>query len=123
MAKETFVSEPPVHILSVVATIVIDYIWFVPELLQSFADNLGVAVVFVMLISALILGGICFLAVLLVQINVAHDTFGPAIAKAIVMSLIAAIPLPVSSTVVGVIILSWTGVHLTEAQVRKYLAK
>jgi hypothetical protein len=118
MTKKTTVPEPPVHLLSTIVTLVLDYMWAVPEfgILALRSSRITAPV---MIILMLALGVICFFAVFLVQYFVAHDTFGPAFAKAFVMSVVAAVPYPVISTVIGIVLLGWAGVHFSETQIRK----
>lgn len=120
MAKKTVVPDPPVHLLSTIVTLVLDYIWSVPEvgILALRSSRIVTPGLIILMLS---LGMVCFFAVFLVQIYAAHDKFGPALAKAVVMSIIAAVPYFVTGTIVGIILLGWAGIHFTEAQIKKLL--
>jgi len=54
---------------------------------------------------------VCTVATTLVQRYLAKDEWGPAIAKGLVMGIVAGVPFQVTGTVVGVPLLAWAGLH------------
>lgn len=104
-----------IHPLSAILVIVLDIVWTVPE---GGAASSVIGLVTVPVLIA-ILAAICFIGVFLVQKFTANDSTGSAAAKAFVMSIIAAIPFPVSGTAVGSLLLLWAGV----SAVQKFLPR
>ena len=96
----------PIHPISAMLVIVLDYLWTIPE---EGAVLSGVALVSTPFLIAII-ASICFVGVFLVQRFTANDTVGSSLAKAFVMSVVAAVPLPITGTIVGVPLLAWAGV-------------
>lgn len=100
------VSEPPVHYLSALVTIILDWLWGVPELTAE-ASVVGLVSVPLFMLAT---GGTCFIAVTMIQHFVAGDGWGKSIAKGLVMGIIAGIPIMVAGTAVGGILVGWAGV-------------
>ncbi len=101
ITKRSPVPAAPVHPLAALATLVLDNVFGVVEL----ADPL------LLLVTGLTVGTICTVAVTMVQRYMAKDEWGPAIAKGLVMGIIAGVPFQVSGTVAGGLLLGWAGMH------------
>ena len=91
----------PVHPLAALATLVLDNVFGVIEI----ADPL------LLLFTGLAVGTICTVTVSFVQRYMAKDEWGPAIAKGLVMGVIAGVPFQVTGTAAGGILLAWAGMH------------
>jgi hypothetical protein len=91
----------PVHPLAALATIVLDNVFGVIELVDPLT----------ILLTSLTVGVVCTVATTLVQRYLAKDEWGPAIAKGLVMGIVAGVPFQVTGTVVGVPLLAWAGLH------------
>jgi len=94
------VSAPPIHPLAALVTIVLDGIFAIPEL-----DFLIIPIV------SPIVGVLGFAATTLVQRFLAKDEWGAAVAKGLVLGIVAGVPYPVVGTAVGVPLLVWAGLH------------
>ncbi len=91
----------PVHPLSALVTVILDNLFNLPELA-------GPEVWF---ITAPIVGGLCLLTTTFVQRYLAKDEWGPAVAKGLVMGIIAGVPFSVTGTAAGGLFLAWAGLH------------
>jgi Na+-driven multidrug efflux pump len=91
----------PIHPLSALATLVLDNMFGVVEI----ADPLLV------LLTSLTVGVVNTAAVTLVQRYLAKEEWGPALAKGLVMGIIAGVPFQVTGTAVGGLLLAWAGMH------------
>jgi hypothetical protein len=91
----------PVHPLAALATIVLDNLFTLPELAGPETWIFTIPLV----------GGVSFLATTLVQRYLAKDGWGEAIAKGLVMGIIAGVPISVTGTAVGGVLLAWAGLH------------
>ncbi len=91
----------PVHPLAALTTIVLDNLFTLPE----------IAGPEVWIFSVPIIGGICLLATTLVQHYLAKDGWGEAFAKGLVMGIVAGVPISITGTAVGGILLAWSGLH------------
>lgn len=116
------ISEPPVHALSTVVTLVLDYVWMLPETGVSVLSSPRITVMGELILMS-VLGIVCFFTVFSVQTLVARDPFGPGFVKALVMSIIAAIPYAVVTTLVGPVLLGWVGLYYGEGLLRKLLSQ
>ena len=96
---------PPVHWLSAVVTMGLDWMW-APAEDVAVLSVIGEPVAIAMMIGC---AAGAFVAVSLVQRYLDHDEWGPALAKGAVMGIIAGVPFSVTSTAVGVVIASWAG--------------
>lgn len=105
--RESSKSRPPIHYLSCILTIVLDWIGFLAELTHSFSMEslpgfLGIiAGVFIT----------CFLAVAVVQRYWARDRWKSSLSKGAIMGLAAGVPYPVVGTFVGVVLLATARIH------------
>jgi hypothetical protein len=95
------VSAAPIHPLAALATIVLDNVFGVVELVDPFA----------VVLTSLAVGTVGFLSTTLVQRFLAKEEWGPSIAKGLVMGVIAGVPFQVTGTAVGAILLGWAGLH------------
>ena len=89
----------PIHPLAALATIVLDNVFGVFELVDPLA----------LLFTSLGVGVLGTLATTLVQRYLAKDDWGPSVAKGLVMGIVAGVPFQVSGTAVGAILLGWAG--------------
>jgi len=99
--RKNTVSAPPIHPLAALATIALDGIFSVFEILDP-------------LMLLFISGGVGllgFLATMLVQRYLAKDEWGPAMAKGLVMGIFAGVPYPIAGTAIGAPLLIWAGLH------------
>jgi len=91
----------PIHPMSALATLVLDNIFGVVEIVDPLAlvlTSLGVGV----------LGGV---TTMFVQRYLAKDSWGASIAKGLVMGIVAGVPYQVAGTAVGIPLLAWAGLH------------
>jgi hypothetical protein len=91
----------PIHPLSALATIVLDNVFGVFELVDPLAlvmTSLGVGVV----------GAV---TTMFVQRYLAKDSWGASVAKGLVMGIFAGVPFQVTGTAVGIPLLAWAGLH------------
>ena len=95
------VPPAPIHPLAALTTIVLDNLFTLPE----------IAGPEVWIITIPLIGGLGFVATTLVQRYLAKDSWGEAIAKGVVMGIIAGVPTSVTGTTVGVVLLSWAGAN------------
>ncbi|MBW2309883.1 MAG: hypothetical protein JRF35_02255 [Deltaproteobacteria bacterium] len=99
--------RPPIHYIACVLTIVLDWAWFLAELIQSFSiENLPrilgiIAGVFIT----------CFVAVVVVQRYTAHESWRSSLLKGSIMGLAACVPYPVVGTFVGVVLLATARIY------------
>jgi len=99
--------RPPIHYIGCVSTIILDWVWFLAELMHSFSIEslpsiLGIiAGVFIT----------CFLAVAVVQRYRAHDGWKGSLLKGSFMGLAACVPYPVVGTFVGVVLLATARIY------------
>lgn len=107
----------PVHALSSLVTIAIDQVWGMAEA-GATASIVGVASMPVLILTS---AAVCFLAVGLIQRYVDHDPWGPAIAKAFGMAVLAGVPYQFVGTAAGAVLLGWAGIHSVEAYARRML--
>jgi hypothetical protein len=95
------VPPAPIHPMSALATLVLDNIFGVIEIVDPVAlvlTSLGVGV----------LGGV---TTMFVQRYLARDSWGASIAKGLVMGIVAGVPYQVAGTAVGIPLLAWAGLH------------
>jgi hypothetical protein len=92
-------AEPaPIHALSALILVAVDSLWAIfdwaPPLWVIFIPFCFVAV---------------FVPVFLIQRHLRHDSKGRALAFAITLAVLAAIPTPITGTPIGLGLLAWTG--------------
>ncbi len=100
MSIERRIPAPPIHPLAALATLALDGFFLVVEILDPF----------LLVVTSLGLGILGFAATTLVQRFVAKEEWGEAVAKGMVMGIIAGVPYAVAGTLVGVPLLIWAGV-------------
>ena len=101
MSDERRIPEAPIHPLAALATLVLDGVFSVFEVLDPL----------LLVFTSVGVGILGFTATTMVQRHLAKDSWGAAIAKGLVMGIVAGVPYPVAGTVVGVPLLVWAGVH------------
>jgi len=99
--------RPPIHYLSCILTIILDWIWFLAELMQSFSME-SVPRILIIIAGVFIT---CFLAVAVVQRYWAHDRWKGSLLKGAIMGLAACVPYPVVGTFVGVVLLATARIY------------
>jgi hypothetical protein len=101
MTDERHIPGPPIHPMAAFATIALDGFFAVFEVLDP---------LLLFFISAFI-GILGFSATTLAQRFLAKDGWGTAVAKGLVMGIVAGVPYPIVGTVIGTPLLVWAGVH------------
>jgi len=91
----------PVHPLAALATIVLDNIFGVIELVDPLT----------IILTSVTVGVLGTLTTTLVQRYLAKDSWGAAVAKGLVMGIVAGVPFQVTGTAVGIPLLAWAGLH------------
>jgi hypothetical protein len=89
----------PIHPLAALATIVLDNIFGVVELVDPLA----------LILTSVTVGVLGTVTTTLIQHYMAKDEWGPSVAKGLVMGIIAGVPFQVTGTAVGAILLGWAG--------------
>jgi hypothetical protein len=89
----------PIHPLAALATIVLDNVFGVVEMVDPVA----------LLFTSLSVGVVGTVTTTLVQHYLSKDNWGASVAKGLVMGIIAGVPFQVSGTAVGAILLGWAG--------------
>lgn len=95
------IPAPPVHPLAALVTIALDGVFGVIEIVDPL----------LLLFTSLGVGVLGFTATTFVQRFLAKDEWGAAIAKGMVMGILAGVPYPVVGTAIGVPLLAWAGAH------------
>ena len=90
---------PPIHPLSAILLLAVDNLWN----LADWAVLDWVVTIPLSFISV-------FLPVLLIQKVVRRDTLGKALAYALLLAVIAAVPTSLTGTPIGLALLAWTGI-------------
>jgi hypothetical protein len=91
----------PIHPLAALATIVLDNLFALPE----------IAGPELWIVTVPVIGGVGLITTTLVQHYLAKDSWGESIAKGVVMGVIAGVPISVTGTAVGGVLLAWAGLH------------
>jgi hypothetical protein len=89
----------PIHPLAALTTIVLDNVFGVFELLDPLA----------LIFTSLTVGVLGTASTAMIQHYLSKDEWGPALAKGLVMGIIAGVPFQVTGTAVGAILLGWAG--------------
>ena len=100
------IAAPPIHPLAAFAIIALDGIFGAFEIVDPF----------LLVVTCIVVGLLGFSATTMVQRYLAHDGWGTAIAKGLVMGIVAGVPYPIAGTVVGVPLLIWAGLHRSNNQ-------
>lgn len=102
---QTQSSGPPVHYLAALLTVILDWLWGMPEVVGT-GTGIGLLALPFMIAS---IGAVAFVGVTLIQRFMGGDGWGAALAKGVVMGVIAGVPFMVTGTVVGGVLLGWAG--------------
>ncbi|HAE58040.1 MAG TPA: hypothetical protein DCG54_00630 [Anaerolineae bacterium] len=92
------ITPPPIHPLAAFATIALDGVFFF-----FFIEAINP-------LAALGIGTLGFATTTMVQRFLDNDSWGAAIAKGLVLGIVAGVPYPVAGTAVGLPLLAWAGV-------------
>lgn len=98
-------AAPPLHVLSSITTMALDWVWFMVEL----PATLSIALLPGLLPLSLALGALNLTAVTLIQHFLEKETWGIALAKGVAMGIIAGVPYPVFGTAIGAPLAIWGG--------------
>lgn len=101
------IAPPPLHVLSSLTTVALDWVWFSIEL----PATLSIAMLPGVLPLSLALGVVNLAAVTLIQHFLDGESWGVALAKGLAMGIIAGVPYPVFGTAVGAPLALWGGFH------------
>jgi hypothetical protein len=91
----------PIHPLAALATIVLDNVFGVFELVDPLA----------LIMTSVAVGVLGTVTTMFVQHYLAKDGWGASVAKGLVMGIIAGVPFQVTGTAVGIPLLAWAGLH------------
>jgi hypothetical protein len=91
----------PIHPLAALATIVLDNVFGVVELIDPLA----------IILTSVSVGVLGTVTTMLVQHYLAKDSWGASVAKGLVMGIIAGVPFQVTGTAIGIPLLVWAGLH------------
>jgi hypothetical protein len=91
----------PIHPLAALATIVLDNVFGVFELVDPLA----------LILTSVSVGLLGTVSTILVQHYLAKDEWGSSVAKGLVMGIFAGVPFQVTGTAVGIPLLAWAGLH------------
>lgn len=93
------VGGPPIHPLSALLLLVFDNLWTVPEfIVMNWTVTLPLSFISV------------FVPTFVIQNTLKKDGFGRALAYALLLGVLAAVPTSLTGTPVGLAILAWTGI-------------
>ena len=95
------VPPAPIHPLAALATIVLDNVFGVFELVDPLA----------LILTSIGVGVLGTVTTMLVQRYLAKDSWGASVAKGLVMGIIAGVPFQVTGTAIGIPLLAWAGLH------------
>ncbi len=102
--KKSAIPPAPIHPFAALTTIVLDNLFAPLDAVETlFAPSL--------ILSGVLVGAINTVAVTFVQRYLAKDEWGAAIAKGLVMGIIAGVPYSVAGTATGALLLGWAGLH------------
>jgi hypothetical protein len=91
----------PIHPLAALATIVLDNVFGVFELVDPLA----------LVLTSLGVGVLGTVTTMLLQRYLAKESWGVSVAKGLVMGIIAGVPFQVTGTAIGIPLLAWAGLH------------
>lgn len=91
----------PIHPLAALATIVLDNVFGVFEIVDPLA----------LILTSAVVGTLGTVTTMLVQRYLAKDSWGASVAKGLVMGIFAGVPFQVTGTAVGIPLLAWAGLH------------
>lgn len=99
----------PFHYLSVVITVVLDWVWGAIEV-GAAGSVAGLPLIPILVVATGVTG---FLTVTLLQRFASGDSWGAALGKGLFMGVIAGVPFMVTGTAVGAALLAWMGFNGT----------
>jgi hypothetical protein len=102
--RKSPIPSAPIHPFAALTTIVLDNLFGLPEVLETFAPP-------ALILTSVTVGVINTVAVTFVQRFLAKDEWGASIAKGLVMGIIAGVPYSVAGTATGALLLGWAGLH------------
>ncbi len=102
---QTQSSGPPIHYLAAMLTVILDWLWGMPEIAGG-ATGVGIIALPFLMLS---IGAVAFTGVTLIQRFMGSDGWGAALAKGVVMGVVAGVPFMVTGTAVGGVLLGWAG--------------
>ena len=91
----------PIHPLAALATIVLDNVFGVFEIIDPLA----------LVLTSLGVGVLGTVTTMLLQRYLARESWGASVAKGLVMGIIAGVPFQVTGTAIGIPLLAWAGLH------------
>jgi hypothetical protein len=91
----------PIHPLAALATIVLDNVFGVLEVVDPLA----------LVFTSIGVGVIGTVTTMLVQHYLSKDGWGASVAKGLVMGIMAGVPFQVTGTAIGIPLLAWAGLH------------
>jgi hypothetical protein len=91
----------PIHPLAALATIVLDNVFGVFEIVDPFA----------LILTSAVVGTLGTVTTMMIQRYLAKDSWGASVAKGLVMGIFAGVPFQVTGTAVGIPLLAWAGLH------------
>ena len=91
----------PIHPLAALATLVLDNVFGVFEIVDPLA----------LILTSVSVGVLGTVTTMFVQRYLAKDSWGASVAKGLVMGIIAGVPFQVTGTAVGIPLLAWAGLH------------
>ena len=100
-ASHSPIPPAPIHPLAALATIVLDNVFGVFELVDPLA----------LILTSVGVGILGTVTTTLVQHYLSKEDWGPSVAKGLVMGIIAGVPFQVTGTAVGIPLLAWAGLH------------
>lgn len=93
--------RPPLHPLAAVTIIALDGVFGAFEIIDPLA----------IVLTSVGVGILGFAATTMVQRNLAHESWGSALSKGLVMGILAGVPYPIMGTAIAAPLLIWAGVH------------
>jgi|GEM_PF-380221 len=91
----------PIHPLAALATIVLDNVFGVFEIIDPLA----------LVLTSLGVGVLGTVTTMLLQRYLVKESWGASVAKGLVMGIIAGVPFQVTGTAIGIPLLAWAGLH------------
>ena len=107
MQNSPSIPNAPVHMLSALVVIALDWIW---GFVEKFATISVIGIVMLPILS-ITLFFVTFLAVLFIQHVLDRDRLTVCAAKGVALGIIAAVPYQIIGTAVGVPLLAWAGIN------------
>ncbi len=99
------ITAPPLHVLSSLTTVALDWVWFMVEL----PATLSIGLLPTLLPLSVVLGVVNLAAVTLIQHFLDNESWGVALAKGVAMGIVAGLPYPVFGTAIGAPLALWGG--------------